>query len=129
MTDFIYQRPRLTRRLEGERRGRWLATHLDRFPKEVIAQSGRSLCLVKPTRIWASFSLDAFSGKYQARMGLSLSGVEHVEAGAPRGVPVTDVNGVHWGAPGSARRAATWPWRKTSCKRSWASKRFTSRSA
>ena len=99
VTDFIYQRPRLARRLESERRGRWLATHLDRSPKDITAQSSRSLCLVKPARIWASFSLDAFSGKYQTRMGFTLPGVEHAEANAPRGVPVTDVK---WRALGRA---------------------------
>ncbi|MBM4430964.1 MAG: hypothetical protein FJ026_11560 [Chloroflexi bacterium] len=91
ITDLIYHRPRLLRRLEGEHRARFLATHLDRAPAEVIVQQTRSLCLVRPHDLWARFSCDPLSGKYEARLGFRLSQVEHKLASSPRGIPVTDI--------------------------------------
>ena len=91
VTDFIYHRPRLLRRLEGERRASFLAKHLDRAPADVLTEGTRSLCLVQPERVWALFSLDAYSGKYQARLGFTLKGVKHPQAGSEGGVPVTDL--------------------------------------
>jgi hypothetical protein len=92
ITDFIYHRPRLLRRLEGERRARFLAEHLDQAPAEVLGRRPtRSLCLVRPKRLWARFELDPYSLKYQARMGFTLAGARHPQASAARGVPVTDV--------------------------------------
>jgi hypothetical protein len=99
VVDWIHQRPRVLRRLEGERRGRFLAEHLDQAPADVLVTGTRSLCLIKPTRIWASFSLDQLSGKYQARLGFSLAGMRHAQANAERGVPVTDLR---WRALGRA---------------------------
>lgn len=91
ITDFIYHRPRLLRRLEGEHRARFLATHLDRAPQDVIAHQTRSLCLVKPDEVWARFSRNAQSGQYEARLGFRLANVEHERANSPRGIPVTDL--------------------------------------
>lgn len=73
LADFIRCRPRLARRLEGERRAKFLAQHLDHRPEDVLVHQTRSLCLVKPEYVQAHFSLDAYSGKYEARMGLALS--------------------------------------------------------
>lgn len=72
MTDFIRCRPRLARRLEGERRAKFLAQHLDRQPQDVLIHHTRSLCLVKPEEAQAHWSLDAYSGKYEARMSFAL---------------------------------------------------------
>jgi hypothetical protein len=72
VTDFIRCRPRLARRLEGERRADFFARHLDRAPEDVLVHQTRSLCLVKPEYVSASFSLDAYSGKYEARMSVAL---------------------------------------------------------
>ena len=91
IADFVYHRPRLLRRLEGERRARFLAAHLDRAPAEVLAEGTRSLCLVQPERVWALFSLDSYSGKYQARLGFTLKEVRHPQASSEGGVPVTDL--------------------------------------
>lgn len=91
ITDFIYQRPQVLRRLEGERRANFLAEYLDQAPEDVLVHHTRSLCLVKPDEVWARFELDAYSGKYQARLGFTLEGIEHARAGSPRGVPVTDM--------------------------------------
>lgn len=92
VTDFIFYRPRLLRRLEGERRVRFLATHLDERPEEVLgSKPTRSLCLIRPDDLWATFSLDPYSSKFEARMGFALSGVRHARANSSKGVPVTDL--------------------------------------
>lgn len=92
VTDFVYQRPRLLRRLEGERRARFLAAHLDTRPEEVLGpKPTRSLCLIRPDDFWATFSLDPYSGKFEPRMGFALSGVRHERANSSTGIPVTDL--------------------------------------
>ena len=98
LTDFIHHRPRLLRRLEGEKRAPFFARYLDRAPEDVLIHHTRSLCLVQPEQVWASFSLDAYSGKYEARMGFVLPGFEaHPRATSRRGVSVTDLK---WRAVG-----------------------------
>lgn len=99
ITDFVYHRPQLLRRLEGERRARFLAQYLDRAPEDVLIHQTRSLCLVRPDRLWGHFALDPYSGKYEARLGFAVGDVEHPRAGSPRGVPVTDMK---WRALGRA---------------------------
>jgi len=91
LTDFIYERPRLLRHLEGDRRARFFATHLDRAPQDVIIHQTRSLCLIRPDELHARFSMDPHSGKYEARMSFKLGNLRHERANAPRGVPVTDI--------------------------------------
>lgn len=91
ITDFIYHRPRLLRRLEGERRARFLAAHLDRSPQDVISHQIRSLTLVRPDEVWARFSHDAQAAQFEARLGFRLSNVPHERANSPRGIPVTDL--------------------------------------
>ena len=92
VTDFVHHRPRLVRRLEGEKRARFFSKYLDRAPEDVLAQHTRSLCLVEPEQVWARFSLDRYSGKYEARMGFVLDGeANHPRAVSARGVPVTDL--------------------------------------
>jgi len=90
--DFVRPRPRLLRRLEGKRRAQFFAEPLDRAPEDVLVRQTRSLCLVQPERVWAEFALDADSGKYEARMGFTLSGVpNHPRASSSRGISVTDL--------------------------------------
>jgi len=92
LVDFVHQRPRVLRRLEGERRGRLFAKYVDQAPEDVLIHHTRSLCLVKPEHVWARFSLDDYSGKYKARMGFVLDGeVNHPLAVGRRGVAVTDL--------------------------------------
>ena len=92
VTDFVFQRPRLLRRLEGGQRACFLAAHLDKRPEEVLGLNPtRSLCLIRPDDVWATFSLDSYSRKFEARMGFVLSGVRHGRANSSRGVPVTDL--------------------------------------
>jgi hypothetical protein len=92
LTDFIHHRPRLLRRLEGEKRASLFSRHLDRAPEDVLIQHTRSLCLVRPEDVWAWFSLDRYSGKYEARMGFVLAeDANHSRAASRRGVSVTDL--------------------------------------
>ena len=91
ITDFIYHRPRPLRRLEGEQRARFLHTHLDRAPQDVIAHQSRSLCLIRPDEVWARFSQDPQSGQFEARLGFRLGSVQHDSASSPHGIPVTDL--------------------------------------
>lgn len=100
LTDFIHHRPRLLRRLEGERRANFFPKYLDHAPEDVLVHHTRSLCLVQPEQVWASFSLDAYSGKYEARMGFLLpdDDNQHRAAGR-RGIAVTDLK---WQALGRA---------------------------
>ena len=99
LTDFVYQRPRLLRRLDGEKRAHLLSTRLDRVPEDVLVHYKRSLCLIHPDRVHARFSLDSRSGKYEARMGFTLGDLQHERANSPRGIPVTDIK---WRALGRA---------------------------
>ena len=91
LANFIYQRPRLLRRLEGDRRARFFATHLDRAPEDVLVHHNRSLCLVRPDKVRARFSMDPYSGKYEARLSFRLGASQHQRASSPRGIPVTDI--------------------------------------
>ena len=92
LTDFIHHRPRLLRRLEGEQRTNFFPKYLDHAPEDVLVHHTRSLCLVQPERVWASFSLDAYSGKYEARMGFLLpDDANQHRAASPRGIAVTDL--------------------------------------
>jgi hypothetical protein len=92
ITDFIFRRPRLLRRLEGDRRAGFLDKHLDQDPKDVLGRNPtRSLCLIRPDRLWACFTLDPHSFKYEARIGFILEGIPHTRANSPNGISVTDL--------------------------------------
>ncbi len=106
LADFVHHRPRCVRCLEADRREAFFAEHLDRAPEEALTTQKRSLCLVEPERVRATFSLDAYSGKYEARMGFVLSGkAGHPRALSPKGAPVTDLKwralGRDWLSAGS----------------------------
>lgn len=101
LVGFVGHRPRLLRRLEGERRATFFARHLDQAPEEILLRHSRSLCLVEPEQVWARFSLDGYSGKFESRLGFVLAGdVNHPRALSRRGIPVTDLQwralGRHW---------------------------------
>ena len=85
LTDFVHQRPRLLRRLEGKKRADFFPRYLDRAPGDVVIHCKRSLCLVKPSNPCAHFTLDAYSGKYQARMSFVL------RKGDQQGQAVSDI--------------------------------------
>jgi hypothetical protein len=92
LTDFVRHRPRLLRRLEGEKRARFFPRYVDRAPEDVLIHHTRSLCLVQPEEVWAWFSLDGYSGKYEARLGFLLAEDANCpQAASRRGVSVTDL--------------------------------------
>ena len=92
VVDFVHNRPKLIRRLEGNKRAAFFPRYLDQAPEEILVHHSRSLGLVAPTQVWASFSLDRYSGRYQARMGFTLPGdAQHPKAQSARGVSVTDL--------------------------------------
>lgn len=91
VTDFVRHRPCIVRQLEGERRANFLSKYLDENPHEVLAGRSRSLCLVKPDQVKASFSLDAYSGKYEARLAFTLGAETYPGSMRKGGLPVTDV--------------------------------------
>jgi len=93
LTDFVHHRPRLLRRLEGDKRATFFPQYLDRAPEDVLVHHTRSLCLVQPEQVWARFSLDVYSGKYEARMGFLLPGeANRHRAASSSGVSVTDLD-------------------------------------
>jgi hypothetical protein len=57
----------------------------------VLAGHSRSLCLVKPDQVKASFGLDAYSGQYEARLAFALGAEAYLGSMRKGGLPVTDV--------------------------------------
>ncbi|MDO8682116.1 MAG: hypothetical protein Q7N50_01350 [Armatimonadota bacterium] len=82
--DFIRERPVLARRLEEREREAFLQKHAEPGGYEEITNQKRSLCLLDSQEAQALFSLDAYSGKYQARLYFPALGRQ-------RAVPVTDI--------------------------------------
>lgn len=99
ITDFVRHRPRITRRLEGERRTGFLQTYLDTAPRQILASQQRSLCLVRPDWIKGCFRLDPYSGSFDARMAFGLKGRTYRGSYARGGLSVTDLK---WRALGRA---------------------------
>jgi hypothetical protein len=91
VTDFRRRRPRILRHLTEERRTKLLADYCDPDPADVLLRRSRSLCLIRPDDLWASFALDGYSGKYEARLGFQLADLPFPEAESPRGLAVTDL--------------------------------------
>ncbi|MCL4833604.1 MAG: hypothetical protein KJZ86_14270 [Caldilineaceae bacterium] len=91
ITDFVKQPPRILRRLQGEKRADFFASHIDRRPAQVVVEHSRSLCIVQPMDFWCDFFWDHYSGKYQARMGYHLDPRFGKAADAPTGLIVTDL--------------------------------------
>ncbi len=92
IADFIHDRPRVLRRLEGDKRAAFFLKYLDNAPEEVLCHNTRSLALVRPCDVWASFSLDPSSGHFESRMGFRLDCThQHPRALSSRGCSVTDL--------------------------------------
>jgi hypothetical protein len=98
-TDFVQHRPRIVRRLEGDRRTRFLQKHLDAAPRQVLDSQQRSLCLIRPEWIKACFRLDGYSGQFDARLSFGLAGRSYLGSYAKGGLSVTDLK---WRALGRA---------------------------
>ncbi len=87
ISDFIRARPRLVGHLAPEERAGFLAAHAETDASPVLREHTRSLCLVRAECLDASFTLDAYSGKYESRLS--------VDGGRP--LPVTDLRWRAWG--------------------------------
>ena len=107
VTDFVRPRPRILRRLEGERRAAFLGKYLDTAPREVLVSQQRSLCLVKPDWVKGCFRLDGHSGDLEARLAFGLEGKPYLGSYAKGGLPVTDLK---WRALGHAWLPADGGW-------------------
>lgn len=99
VVDFVHTRPRIVRRLEGDRRATFLDKYLDRGPGQVLHTKERSLCLVRPDWVKGCFRLDPYSGKFDAHLGFGLDGRRYTGSPAKGGLPVTDLE---WRALGRA---------------------------
>lgn len=97
--DFVHHRPLLKRRLEGQRWAEFLAAHVDRRPFDVLGEPTRSLCLIRPERVYATFSEDPHTRTLQARMGFELEGQSVT---TPSGRPDLAVTDMAWRAMGRA---------------------------
>jgi hypothetical protein len=91
ITDFVQRRPRVIRRLHGDRRATFLAEHVDREPGGVLKTQERSLCLIKPDWVRGAFRLNGYSGQFDARMAFGMEGHEYLGSRAKGGVSVTDI--------------------------------------
>ncbi|MFN2167910.1 MAG: dual OB domain-containing protein [Anaerolineae bacterium] len=107
ITDFVRPRPRLLRRLEGERRAAFLGKYLDTAPREVLVSQQRSLSLVKPDWVKGCFRLDGHSGDFEARLAFGLEAKPYLGSYAKGGLPVTDLK---WRALGRAWLPAAGGW-------------------
>lgn len=91
LTDFVRHRPRLLRRLEGDRRANFFYKYQDTAPHQVLVEQKRSLCLIRPDQVWGRFTLDSYSGKYEARLAFSLGDQAFLGSVSKGGLPVTDL--------------------------------------
>jgi hypothetical protein len=91
ITDFVYRRPRVVRRLEGQRRADFLEKRQDTAPQQVLDDQQRSLCLIKPERVKGCFRLDSYSGQFDARLTFELGQRSYVGSPAKGGLSVTDL--------------------------------------
>jgi len=90
ITDFK-QRPRLARRLEGERLIKFLQKHLDRAPEDVLQRQERSLCLLKPDWVKGAFRLDGYTANLDARLSFGLGPRQYLGSIPKGGLAVTDL--------------------------------------
>lgn len=92
IADFVRHRPRVVRRLQGQKRAEFFPKYLDGAPEEVLVEHRRSLCLVQPADMWVRFSLDARTGRYEAHMELTLlGGMQPPGARSRYGLSITDL--------------------------------------
>jgi hypothetical protein len=91
IADFVHHRPRIVRRLEGERRAGFLHKHLDRAPRQVLDSQQRSLCLIEPDWVKGCFRLDAYTGRFDARIAFGLGKKHYLGSYARGGIAVTDL--------------------------------------
>jgi hypothetical protein len=87
LVDPIRDRPALLRRLDPAKRAAFCARQLDVAPGDVLLRETRSLCILRPEEIRASWIYDTFSQHYEARLAFRHGRY----ATSARGIPVTDL--------------------------------------
>jgi hypothetical protein len=87
LVDPVRERATLQRRLDPARRAQFCATHLDPAPEDVLFDETRSLCLLRPAALRASWSQDPYSRHYEARVAFRAGRFATDE----RGIPATDL--------------------------------------
>jgi hypothetical protein len=83
----IRDRAVLLRQLDSQQRAEFCAQHIDRNPTDVLRFEQRSLCLLQPDRVSASWHRDSYNGRYDPRIAFQWRDFATDE----RGYPVTDL--------------------------------------
>jgi len=81
--DFVHSRPVCVRRLEGDERAAFLRKSVEPDASAQFARFERSLALIGPALPTATFVLDPYSGRFDARLAAPEMG--------DRPIPVTDI--------------------------------------
>ncbi len=99
VADFDGDPPRILRRLQGERRQRFLHRYCDRAPQHVLEGQQRSLCLIRAEAIAGSFRREADSATVDSRLRFSTGGRAYSGSYVKGGFSTTDLR---WLALGSS---------------------------
>jgi hypothetical protein len=91
IADFERGRPRIVRRLQGERRIRFLRKYRDTAPRQVLVSQQRSLCLIKPRSVTGSFRQEPGSAHLDARLAFKLEGRTYRGSFTKGGFATTDL--------------------------------------
>ena len=91
IADFERDRPSIVRRLEGEKRSRFLHKYRDTAPRQVLEGQQRSLCMVKPSSVTGSFRQSPGSAHLDARLAFRLGGQTYRGSFTKGGFAATDL--------------------------------------
>jgi hypothetical protein len=96
VTDFG-DHPRVLRRLQGERRQRFLQKYCDPAPEQVLRSQQRSLCLIQARNLAGSFRREAESATVDARLRFRSAGRAYGGSYVKGGVSTTDLRWLEMG--------------------------------
>jgi hypothetical protein len=83
--------PRILRRLQGERRQRFLQKYCDQAPEQVLRSQQRSLCLIKARNVEGSFRRQPDSATVDARLRFHCTGRAYGGSYVKGGLETTDL--------------------------------------
>ena len=90
--------PRVLRRLQGERRQRFLHKYCDPAPQQVLRSQQRSLCLIKAQAVTGSFRREADSASLDARLRFRSAGRAYDGSYVKGGLATTDLRWLEMGS-------------------------------